>query len=63
MASRDVRFANNVIKLSASATQPVFEIPSGGLVGILQTAANRYFHPGNTASSKMVASAANSPEA
>ena len=49
VASRDVKFANNIVKLSATTTRPAFEIRTGGLAGTLQTAANRYFHSGTSA--------------
>ena len=50
VASRNVKFANNIVKLSSTTTRPAFEIRAGGLSGTLQTTSNRYFHSGTSAS-------------
>jgi hypothetical protein len=49
VANRDAKIANNIVKQSTASDRWAFEIREGGLTGTLQTAANRYFHQGQTA--------------
>lgn len=49
VSSRNVTVSSNIIKLSSTSSRYGMEIRTGGLTGKLQTAANRYFHPGRNA--------------